>query len=80
MLTHNDDLFVIYGPGTSLLHYAFDEERAEVTVTCRGCGCTSVTPTQPEPGQQVMTLEHESDCQVLTLIESMGEQWAVAWN
>ena len=67
--------FVVQGVGTSMLHYSFDDERNELTVTCRGCGCTSVTPNQ-----QVMTLEHESDCQVLTLIESLGEQWAVAWN
>ena len=62
-------LFVMEGAGTSMLHYSFNDERHEVTVTCRGCGCTVVTRNQP--GQQVMTLEHESDCQVLTVIESV---------
>ena len=64
--------FVVQGAGTSMLHYSFDDERNEVTVTCPGCGCTSVTPNQSEPGQQVMTLEHESDCAMLTLIESVA--------
>lgn len=61
-------------PGaSSLLHYSFDDERDEVTVTCPGCGCSSVTPYHPEPGQDGPTLEHEWDCQVLTLIESVNQ-------
>ena len=64
--------FVMQGAGTSMLHYSFDEERDEVTVTCPGCRCTWVTSCLPEPGPKGLTLEHESDCQFLTLIESVG--------
>ena len=77
MQKHDGPLFVVPGPGMSMFHYSFDDERNEVTMTCRGCGCTAVAPTEPL-GLQEMTLEHESDCQVLTLIESAS--CATAWE
>ncbi len=61
--------FVIEGAGTSLLSYSFDDERDEMTVTCPGCGCSFVSSAQS--GAAEATLEHEHDCRLLALIESL---------
>ena len=68
------------GDGGGFLHYSFDDERDEVTVTCPDCGNSCVTPCQPEPGQDGPTLEHESDCQLLTFIESFENHGGLIGN
>ena len=68
------------GDGGGFLHYSFDDERDEVTVTCPDCGCTGVRPYQLEPGQDWPTLEHEHDCQVLTLMERVATQGGLLGN
>ena len=71
MQKQDSRLFVMEGAGTSLLSRSFDEERNEMTVTCSGCGCSFVASARP--GAAEVTLEHEADCQVLTLIESVNQ-------
>ena len=39
--------FVMERAGTSLLHYSFDDERDEMTVTCPGCQCAYTGSAQP---------------------------------
>ena len=65
-------LFVMEGAGTSFLVYAFDDERGEAIVMCPSCGCSHVVPYQQGRVQE-LTLEHESDCQLLTFIEAGQE-------
>jgi hypothetical protein len=70
--------FVMVGVGTSLLSCSFDEDRDEVTVTCPGCQAYYVAPVQS--GVAERTLEHEHDCQLLTLIESFVNQGGLNGN
>ena len=69
MQKQHDGLFVIQGPGTSLLHYGFGQLGNEVTVTCPDCGGTSVISCRTEPDPQALTMEHAPDCKLLALIE-----------
>ena len=72
MQKQDGHLFVMEGAGTSLLNCSLDKERNEMTVMCPGCGCTYVA--SGEPGVAEVTLEHEHECRVLTLMESFGNQ------
>ena len=71
---HKEDgrVFVMEGDGTSFLSCSFDGERDEMKLTCPACGCSDVVSAAA--GLAALTLEHEHDCQLLTLIENLASQ------